>query len=58
MNNQVNIPQGNEQVEIHLTVKELMALSGERFNQDHQLLIVARKKLRQQLESQTQAVHH
>jgi hypothetical protein len=58
MNNQVNIPQGNEQVEIHLTVKELMALSGERFNQDHKLLIEARKKLRQQLESQTKSVHH
>lgn len=56
MENQVQIPQGNEQIAVHLTVKELLALSGERFNQDHQLLIEARKKLRKQIESKI--VHH
>ncbi len=58
MENHIQIPQGNEQVAVQLTVKEFLALSGERFNQDHKLLIEARKKLRQQLETRTGTQHH
>ncbi len=58
MHNQLNIPQGNDQIAVQLTVKELLALSGERFYQDHKLLIEARKKLRQQIENQTGVIHH
>jgi hypothetical protein len=50
MERHIEIPQGNEKIAIQLTVKELLALSGENFYQDHKLLIEARKKLRQQLE--------
>jgi hypothetical protein len=57
MEKQFQIPQGNEQVAIQLTVRELLALSGDNFYQDHKLLIEARKKLRQQLEVKT-GVHH
>jgi hypothetical protein len=57
MENQVHIPQENAQVAVQLSVKELLALSGERFNQDHKVLIEARKKLRQQLESHA-TTHH
>jgi hypothetical protein len=57
MNNQLNIPHGNEQVAVQLTVRELLALSGDNFYQDHKLLIEARKKLRQQIETKTTPTH-
>ncbi len=58
MDQQLQIPQGNQQMAVQLTVKELLALSGDRFYQDHKLLIEARKKLRQQVEAQTSSVQH
>jgi hypothetical protein len=50
--NNIKIPNSNESVSINLTVKEILSLSGDKFGQDHSLLIQARKKLRQQLENQ------
>ena len=52
MENNIKIPNSNESVSINLTVKEILSLSGDKFGQDHSLLIQARKKLRQQLENQ------
>jgi len=54
MNNDFQIPKSNEEVTVHLTVKELLSLSGDKFNQDHSTLILARKKLRQQIEQHQQ----
>jgi chromosomal replication initiation ATPase DnaA len=54
MNNNVKIPKENEEVTVHLTVKELLSLSGDKFNQDHSTLIAARKKIRQQIEQHQQ----
>ncbi len=50
MKNNIKIPKGNEEITVHLTVKELLSLSGDKFNQDHSTLIAARKKIRQQVE--------
>ena len=54
MEKNISIPNGNEEVVVSLTVKELLALAGERFNQDRSNLIQARKKIRQQLEKKKQ----
>ncbi|GLX67639.1 hypothetical protein [Paenibacillus glycanilyticus] len=48
---QARIPHGDEKVTIELTVKELMALSGIRFHNNHHIEISARKKLNQVIES-------
>lgn len=50
MNNNISVPNSEEQVKIHLTVKEILTLAGDKFNQDHATFIQARKKIRQQLE--------
>lgn len=39
------VPQGDELVTVELTVKELIALTGVRFNEDRQIKINAYKKL-------------
>lgn len=39
------VPQGDEVVTVELTVKELIALTGVRFNDDRQVKINAYKKL-------------
>lgn len=51
MKNNIEIPKSNESVSITLTVKEILSLSGDKFNQDRSLLIQAKKKIRQQLEN-------
>jgi len=48
--NQVKIPQGDAKVTVELTVKELMALTGVRFRENHKLEVEARKKLNEALE--------
>ncbi|MGO4537187.1 hypothetical protein [Paenibacillus sp. 2TAB19] len=44
------IPHGNDKVTVELTVKELMALTGVRFHDNHSVEISARKKLNEVLE--------
>ena len=48
--NQVKIPHGDEKVTVQLTVKELMALTGVRFRDNHKIEVAARKKLNEVLE--------
>jgi hypothetical protein len=43
------IPNGDERVTIELTVKELMALTGVRFHNNHGVEISARKKINEVL---------
>jgi hypothetical protein len=54
MENNIKIPNSNENVTLSLTVKEILSLSGDKFNQDHSTLIEARKKIKQQLEQHQQ----
>jgi hypothetical protein len=48
--NEVKIPQGDSKIKVELTVKELMALSGIRFHNNHKVEVAARKKLNEVLE--------
>lgn len=48
--NQVKIPNGDEKVKVELTVKELLALAGQRFHEDKDVEISARRKLNEALE--------
>ncbi|HUC93445.1 MAG TPA: hypothetical protein VMS09_15725 [Paenibacillus sp.] len=48
--NSVKIPQGDAKVKVELTVKELMALTGVRFHENHKVEVAARKKLNEVLE--------
>lgn len=50
MNAQVLLPKGDQTVSVELTVKELMALSGERFPYDDKILAEVRKKLKRSLD--------
>ncbi|WP_028612093.1 hypothetical protein [Paenibacillus harenae] len=43
------IPHGDDKVTVELTVKELMALTGVRFHNNHGIEISARKKLNEVL---------
>lgn len=43
------IPHGNDTVTVELTVKELMALTGVRFHDNHSVEVSARKKLNEVL---------
>ncbi|MUT67522.1 hypothetical protein [Paenibacillus sp. NEAU-GSW1] len=47
---QTKIPHGDELVKVELTVKELMALSGVRFPNNHHIEVSARRKLNEVLE--------
>lgn len=44
------VPQGDELVTVELTMKELIALTGVRFNEDRQIKINAYKKLNSVIE--------
>ncbi|MEB3101024.1 hypothetical protein [Ferviditalea candida] len=46
MNSNVSIPKGDDKIVVELTVKEAIALSGTRFNEDPGLVFEARKKLK------------
>jgi hypothetical protein len=48
--NMTKIPNGDEKVTVELTVKELIALTGIRFPNNHKLEIEAKKKLKSVLE--------
>ncbi len=50
METKLQIPQGEEKIWVEMTVKEALALSGNKFNQDHQLEASAIKKVRLSLE--------
>jgi hypothetical protein len=54
MNSVVRIPQGEDTVKIELTVKEVMALAGIKFHNDHNIEVSARKKMNHALEGQYQ----
>ena len=45
------IPQGEEKITVELTVKEAMALSGQKFAEDPELLFSARKKVKGRVDS-------
>lgn len=50
MNSNVLIPNGDEKIKVELTVKEAIALTGVRFNQQPGLVLEARRKLKHILE--------
>jgi hypothetical protein len=54
MESNIKIPNSNENITVNLTVKEILSLSGDKFNQDHSTLVQARKKIKQQLEQHQQ----
>ncbi|XID93193.1 hypothetical protein ACF3MZ_01240 [Paenibacillaceae bacterium WGS1546] len=50
MNTGVRIPQGDDTVKVELTVKEILALAGAKFPNNHSLEISAKKKLNSVIE--------
>lgn len=48
----VTVPQGEQVLTVELTLKEAMALSGYRFNQNSKQLAGARRKVQKALDSQ------
>jgi hypothetical protein len=56
MSQEVQVPHGEEKITIELTVKEAIALTGIKFNQQPDLLPSARKKLKASLEGKV--LHH
>ena len=59
MSSNVMIPQGEEKITIELSIKEAIALTGVRFNQNHDLVLDARKKIKESVEEKmkTAAAH-
>ena len=58
MNSNVTIPQGNDKITVELSVKEALALTGIRFNENHDLVLDARKKLKESIDEKIkEAVH-
>lgn len=49
MNTTAKIPHGDERITVELTVKELMALTGVRFHNNHSVEVSARKKINEVL---------
>lgn len=56
MNSNVMIPQGEEKITVELSVKEAIALTGVRFNNNHDLVLDARKKVQKSIEDKLKAV--
>jgi hypothetical protein len=52
MNTNLSVPQGEQVVTVQLTLKEAMALSGYRFNQNTKQLAGARRKVQRALDNQ------
>jgi hypothetical protein len=50
MNSQIKVPGGDEKIVVELTVKEAIALTGIRFNQQPEVIFEARKKLKDKLD--------
>jgi hypothetical protein len=46
----IRIPQGNDTVKVELTLKEVMALSGIKFHDNHSVEVSAKKKLQHALD--------
>jgi hypothetical protein len=58
MSQAFRIPQGDETVKVELTLKEVMALAGQKFHYNHDVFVSARKKLNQLLdEKSTEDTH-
>jgi hypothetical protein len=57
-NNSVQIPQGEELIRVEMTVKEALALTGTKFNQNHKLETDAIKKVKQSLEDKLLTPNH
>ncbi|WP_261301935.1 hypothetical protein [Paenibacillus andongensis] len=57
-NNSVQIPQGEELIRVEMTVKEALALTGTKFNQNHKLETDAIKKVKQSLEDKLLPPNH
>lgn len=55
MNSFVRIPQGEDTVKVELTLKEVMALSGYKFHNNHSIEVSAKKKLNSVLLGQYEA---
>jgi hypothetical protein len=58
MSSNVMIPQGEEKIQVELSVKEAIALTGVRFNDNHELMLDARKKLQQSIEEKIKSTSH
>jgi hypothetical protein len=52
MNSVVRIPQGDDTVKVELTLKEVMALTGIKFHNNHDIEVSAKKKLNSALQGQ------
>ncbi|QTH44402.1 hypothetical protein J4772_08425 [Cohnella sp. LGH] len=50
MNTGIRIPQGDDTVKVELTVKEVLALTGVKFPNNHSIEISAKKKLNHVIE--------
>ncbi|MBB6674851.1 hypothetical protein [Cohnella nanjingensis] len=50
MSSIVRIPQGDDTMKVELTVKEMMALAGIKFNNNHSVEVSAKKKLHEALD--------
>lgn len=50
MNTSVRIPQGDDTMKVELTVKEMMALAGIKFNNNHGVGVSAKKKIQEALD--------
>ncbi len=50
MNTGIRIPQGDDTVKVELTVKEVLALTGIKFPNNHSIEISAKKKLNHVIE--------
>lgn len=57
MESQVKIPKGDDKITVELTVKEAIALTGIRFNNEPHLKLEARKKLMEHLKQIDHQVH-
>ncbi|MFD0698638.1 hypothetical protein ACFQZT_31675 [Paenibacillus sp. GCM10027628] len=57
-NNNVQIPQGEEIIRVEMTVKEALALTGTKFNQNHKLETDAIKKLKRSLADKLLTPNH
>ncbi|OPH54713.1 hypothetical protein BC351_31365 [Paenibacillus ferrarius] len=56
--NSVQILQGEELIRVEMTVKEALALTGAKFNQNHKLETDAIKKVKQSLEDKLLTPNH
>jgi hypothetical protein len=58
MNSSLHIPQGEEVIQVTMTVKEALALSGAKFPENHKLETAAIKKVKQSIENKLLSTKH